>query len=801
MQPGPLPETRDTDVMPPVIVGAAALAASYAAGAIAIELGASTFVAGIISAVAGIVVSTVGSLILSSINRPSVPDTARDRKQAVRSAIEPRRVTYGRALVAGPIVYMTSTGADNEYFHMVMPVGCHVIDDFEELMINGESVPLVDPGVNGQDALDRAGGGSEPLATATFLEIIAVALIRTHAALMGSVRAHTYDGTQTAADAALVAESGGEWTADHKLLGTPYVAVRIKYSQTIYPSGFQSIAAVIRGNAEVYDPRDASTGYTDNPALCIRDYLVKPYGLACGADEIDEASFIVAANICDELVALDEAETTFQPRYQMNGSFKLDREPADIMERMLTSCGGTLTYVQGKYRLHAAAYDMPAITLDEGDFAGPIQVITSPSRKDLFNAIRGKFIDPNQKWAAVEFPMVTNPDFEADDGEQIAIDVEYDFTTDSAMAQRLSRIQLLRHRFGQMSVVAPLKYSALRLAAWDTVAIDFADLGWSGRVFRVRSWKYDPVSAQVLAELQEEDSDSYAWTALDAAPPLDSPDSTLVDPLIIPAPTGLTLTATTSLDGDGHIVPALLAEWTAASHPFVTAVEVQWKRSADTAWSAREVPMPTGSMIIAPVIAGVAYDVRVRAIAGLVRGAWSSTSTETAAPDTTAPGPVTSLAATGVRGGISLTWTNPSDADFDSALIYEAAPPSYVSTYIGATPGAHFLRSGISGAGSYDYEVFARDRSGNISTSSGTVSASPVLAATVDLATNAVTQGMNTTQNDTIGVTDTATFILEGTIDVPAGGEVWIFVRADFDQGSLPGDSGGGGGLEGGGPG
>ena len=51
--------------------------------------------------------------------------------------------------------------------------------------------------------------------------------------------------------------------------------------------------------------------WSDNAALCVLDYLLAPFGFNCDRAEIDSASFIAAANICDEMVALTETSDTF----------------------------------------------------------------------------------------------------------------------------------------------------------------------------------------------------------------------------------------------------------------------------------------------------------------------------------------------------------------------------------------------------------------------------------------------------------------------------------------------------------
>lgn len=105
-----------------------------------------------------------------------------------------------------------------------------------------------------------------------------------------------------AADADLVAAFPGAWTTDHKLSGVAYIYARLSYDADRWPTGIPVIKAVVKGKL-VYDPRSTTTAWSDNPALCIRDYLLDTsLGLGADSTEIDDASFIAAANVCDELV-------------------------------------------------------------------------------------------------------------------------------------------------------------------------------------------------------------------------------------------------------------------------------------------------------------------------------------------------------------------------------------------------------------------------------------------------------------------------------------------------------------------
>ncbi len=110
---------------------------------------------------------------------------------------------------------------------------------------------------------------------------------------------HLGAAAQTA-DANLVAENVG-WTTDHRLRGRAYLYAKLRFYADRWPTGIPTLKAEVRGK-RVYDPRSALTAWSDNPSLCIRDYLTAAYGLGAAGAEIDDATFIAAANIADEYV-------------------------------------------------------------------------------------------------------------------------------------------------------------------------------------------------------------------------------------------------------------------------------------------------------------------------------------------------------------------------------------------------------------------------------------------------------------------------------------------------------------------
>jgi hypothetical protein len=288
-------------------------------------------------------------------------------------------------------------------------------------------------------------------------------------------------------------------------------------------------------------------------------------------------------------VQLDAEATSFEPRYRLDGSFTLDRAPIEVMEEMLSAGAGTLVYVQGQYRLHGGAYATPSLPLTPADFAGDIQLLTKPPRREVFNAIRGSFIAANKGWQQAEFPPITFPAYEAEDGERIWRDLRLPFTIHATRAQRLAWIATRTAR-DSLRFTAPMTYAALRLAAWQMVSVSHPDFGWDQKPFRVESWRFDPASGEIVVSFREENAANYAWFWEDLRAEAPAPATTLLDPLAIPAPTGLAVTPATALQPDGSLAASLVITWNAAAHPFVTSHEVQWRLPGGE-WSGVEVPL------------------------------------------------------------------------------------------------------------------------------------------------------------------------------------------------------------------
>ncbi len=529
---------------------------------------------------------------------------AAGRTEEIRSATAPRTIVYGTVRLAGTLVYATTHGTDNKYLSMVFVVASHEIDGFQRWYLNDEPVTL-----------DGAGF----VASGRFA---------------GKVRITSHVGTTTqAADTTLAAEVG-EWTTAHQLNGLAYYVVRFEFDPEVFVNGRPRVNAVIRG-AKLFDPRTSTTAWSDNWALVLRDYLTRgPLGCRIPAADIDDASFIAAANIADELVTLRDSTT--QKRYTADGVVNVTRPRESVIRDILSAGAGQLIYQGGRFRLYpGAAVDAITVTLDESDLRGPLTVQARRPRRELVNRVRGQYIDARSDlYQAADYPAVTNAAYEAQDGgDVLELDLDLPFTTEGRRAQRIAKIALEDAR-RQMTVQFPAKLKGLQVQAWSVVRVTNARFGWSAKEFRVVGWQLSADGGVDLV-LREYDANIYAWNATTDEQALAAPAApTLQDGTQAPDVTGLSVAPLTFAQG-GAKVPGLQATWT-APEKVVTATEVQFKRSSDPDWKPGPpvIDPQNPRVLLSGVLPDESIDVRVRHKTGFGKfGVWATSSANTLPAD------------------------------------------------------------------------------------------------------------------------------------------------------------------------
>jgi len=232
----------------------------------------------------------------------------------------PRRFVYGETRVSGPMPYAqaakrTATGDTLEMLHYEVIVAAHEIDSYQEIWLNEEKATLGTTANaawpdGSTDTTDTLGNTRHNPASTVYADDVMLKL-------------HKGDQTQSDPDATSTTGIGGVPGRSSSDIGyeIAYIYVTANHDGEVFVNGIPKISALIRGKNDIYDPRSGTYGYTDNPALCLADWMVTPRNRGGGGwdyDEIDEAALIAAANICEENLAVLDSGTT-QQRYRRSG--------------------------------------------------------------------------------------------------------------------------------------------------------------------------------------------------------------------------------------------------------------------------------------------------------------------------------------------------------------------------------------------------------------------------------------------------------------------------------------------------
>jgi hypothetical protein len=548
-----------------------------------------------------------------------------------RSSNATRKLIYGETRVGGTFAFIEATDND-QYLHLVIVLAAHELEQFTTVFFNDEALTLSGSNV------------TSPSKYNGLADIYPVTV-----------------GNASNIPAPLLALSN--WTSNHKLTDQGYLYARLEFDPDAFEQGLPNISAKVKGR-KIYDPRTSTTAWSENPALVIRDYLTDTvYGLGATAAEIDDASFIAAANVCEESVTLSGGGT--QDRYTFNGVVDTQNTPRSNLEQMLTALNGSLYYSNGKWSLRAGAYVTPTVTLDEDDLASGLTVTTAISARDSFNAIKGQFVSPASDYQATDYPAITSGTFETEDnGERRYLNLDLPFTDNAARAQRIAKQILFKNR-QEISLRAKFKMNAFQFQVGDTVMITNARLGFTQKVFEIVSWKlnFDVNEVTVDCELTETNSAVYDWSAEETAFAQDN--TTLPDPFTIPAPT---ITPSDTLELFNQQAISVLIVDVASTSIYARQFEVEAKLSTETIY--KSLGIAAGQRFtLTNVKAGGVYDIRARSINSLGIKSPFATTTHTIVGQAAAASDVTNFSVNVVGSNADLSWTASTDADLSHYII------------------------------------------------------------------------------------------------------------------------------------
>lgn len=633
----------------PQALAAVPYIAAVAAGAKGVALAA--------AAVASMVFGALSTFAMQTAAKRGDTKTSAGHLLNGKSTQAPIPIVYGTMRVGGNQVYVNATGNSNENLHIVQTISEGEIDSIVTL--------------HGDDKNVTAFGDR-----------------------------FVYEFFNGAADQAVCASlQAADPTWNDPLRNTAYIYAKLIYEPSLYIS-LPVLTATVKG-IKVYDPRTSATAWSNNPALCIYDFMLNArYGLGIDPAFIDEPSVEDFANWCDTM------------GYECNCVIDSRESGLDIVGKLLASCRGFLVYTDGKFYLRAFDYDSPVMDLTEDDIKAESFSFTLPGIQDLPNSVRAKFINSANKYV-LEDLVVNDTASIGLDGETREKVIELIGVDNYEQAYKIALYQLERARLNRIHSFA-CGPKAIPLEPGDMIRVTHTLPGWTQKVCRVLETQLLE-NSEVYLEVVEEDEALYDDEINVATH--GNYVTNLPDPLAIPPPPSNVSFLEESYSIKDNTFSRLKISWTPpANYPFLDYVEVWVSRDGGTSYFHHNDAV--GSVIVEPVKDGESVYIKLRSVSTYGRKnelANIPSYFYTVTGKSNAPDDVDGFQATAAGDTVLLRWDEIGMEDLAGYEVRYGASWG-TSLYFGFTKGQMLSVVGVK-PGIHSFCIKAKDTLGNYSES------------------------------------------------------------------------------------
>lgn len=640
--------------------------------------------------------------------KPSQPNQS--TQTTANESTAPRVRGYGRVMLGGARIFWDNVYAYGASFrataiaHCMGPIDAVETYYFDDL-VGGFASAL---------ALDAALSVTYPLAGLSVVET-----------MRGT-------GVQAASGTALSYISA--WTSADTAKGLCYTvciyhSVAQKDFLTNYKNGEPSLRIIARMSM-VWDPRNGAQnpddawdnpttwGYSDNPALCILDYLRHPDGRGKARSRIDVSTFIDFANLCDEAVPLKAGGT--EPRYRIGGTYTLTDEPAGVMQRLLATCDGEIyRTAAGLIGIRGGKWIDPTLTFG-GDSILAFSLTQGSGKMMAFNRTTITFTSPDHDFQLIEADPWVDVVSEGFLGS-LATSLQLDMVPSASQSRRLAKINAAKANpdwKGQISLdISGLNAICERVI---TIAIPTDDLGLT-ETFLITTSSIAPDYTRVDLDVVSLSSAAYSWDAAteEGASPATLPTGATSPSIPVPS---LTLSAVGA--SYGGITAQSVQIVAAAPSDTSLRLVVQWRIASTGAW-AQITPDPGIWTVNTGVISdGQSYDVQALFVAtSTLQSGWSAISTIAVVASGTVPPAPTGLSATASGSVVTLGATAPNSSAVSAIAFWCTAGTSFagatkVST-IYCAPNQTVVATNSPGTGTWRYWATAENSFASDSTQTG----------------------------------------------------------------------------------
>ena len=527
----------------PQAVGAIFYALSNILMGVGVSAMGSAIVSGIITGAAVI----AGTKALGKMMAPSISNmfeqgvTIRDNAPSNSAPIP---VIYGRRQVGGTRIFMTTTGTDNKYLHYVLAIAEGEVSQLHNVYINDTALYTATGGINSK----FKGGEDEDY--------------------RAFIKVNFHKGSDNQVADTDLTDATSLWDSTMKLSGICYAYVRLEFNAEIWSSGLPIINFDISGTKvrDIRNTADDASGllrFSDNPALCIRDFLIDSrYGRGIATTDIDDTSFITAANYCDESVTIDYVS---QIRYKLNGVAHVSDSSIEIINNMLSSCRGFLVYTGGKYKIVLDKIDSSTFAFTEDNMIGDVAVSVA-SKSTVWNRCKAVFFNKNKEWAT-DYSIQDSITYRDVDNDLVLEGtIQLPFTSDSSTASMIAR-QAMNQSRESLLVVFRSTVDSLQVECGDVVTITSTSMGWTTKKFRVLQIAMEALD-EITFTAKEYSDDVYSMNNI-SVEALTGNNTDLPDVSIVTMPTNLSATETLLFNAP-TLINRVTLTWTRAVDTYAT---------------------------------------------------------------------------------------------------------------------------------------------------------------------------------------------------------------------------------------
>ena len=586
------------------------------------------------------VTDVVGDVISWFVDIPEIPDIDQQARGALinkESNIGAIPIIYGKRRTGGYRVFVETGGTDNSFMYMCLVFCEGEINSISNIRIND---------------VDLVGSEYEPYVTT-----------------------QTFLGTESQSSSTLLLESPS-WDASDRLRGVAYLAIKLEFNQDVF-SSIPNITADIEGR-KIYDPRTATTAYSTNPALVLRDYLTNTlYGKGLASSLIDDTSFSTAATACESQVEKISGSGTYLNRFDLNAIIDTDQNIFDNVSLMLTSMQGIMPYQNGEYRLRVEDDYDSSFDFTTDNIVGGIN-FSGASKKKRYNRVVAKFVNPDSNYQgdSVTWPESDSTDYTTflteDNNTVLEKQIDLSTVTNYYQARNIAKTLCLASRKNAISITFQATSEAMECAVGDIVTITHPTPAWSSKEFRITRMAIN-FDGTVNIGAIEHNPTVYPWVNDKTEP--ESFASNLPNPLNVP-PVGIHIEDELRTRNQ-EAISVLIVDVTSNS-PFIAAFDVQARKQGDADYI--NMGQATGSRFeLVNVEDNAIYEVRARAVNTLgVRSAFT-TGTHQVVGKTAPPEDVTGLSGNVVSGSLLLNWNPVGDLDLSHYRLRYASQTSGVT--------------------------------------------------------------------------------------------------------------------------